>query len=83
MRKKVALILVAGVCGLCLIVYLSSRTVPVYDIPRQVQYGFTLRNTTNQLIESAAFETWAPVRKTSFQLCEQINANYPCTTDED
>lgn len=48
-----------------------------YSIPRQVQYNFTLRNKTNRSIKKAEFWTYAPVKQTSTQLCDNIESSHP------
>jgi transglutaminase-like putative cysteine protease len=56
----------------------------VYELSRQVRYGFTIQNTSDQLVENGVFYAWAPVKQTSTQLCKRINASHPfrITTDE-
>ncbi len=55
-------------------------TVPVepgYPILKDIQYGFTLRNKTNQIIKEAEFWAYAPVKLTSTQKCLKIEASDP------
>lgn len=47
-----------------------------YTHPRQIRYVFTLQNTTNRLLETAEFWTYAPVKQTSTQRCVNIEASY-------
>lgn len=62
----------------------NTLPAPRYDIPRHVRYGFTLRNTTNQVLEDVEFWTYAPVRQTSTQLCcEQLESSLPHTLEVD
>jgi transglutaminase-like putative cysteine protease len=55
----------------------------LYAIPRQIQYSFTLQNKTAQIIKNAEFWTYAPVKQTAHQYCEQIKSSHPyqLTTD--
>ena len=46
-------------------------------IPRQIQYSFTLQNKTNHLLKKAEFWTYAPVKQTSTQLCDNIKSSHP------
>jgi hypothetical protein len=55
----------------------SKLAKKAYSIPRQVQYNFTLRNKTNRLIKKAEFWTYAPVKQTSTQLCDNIESSHP------
>lgn|GEM_PF-6200965 len=48
-----------------------------YTIPRQIQYSFTLQNKTAQVIENAEFWTYAPVKQTAHQRCDQIKSSHP------
>ena len=50
---------------------------PGYSISRQVQYGFTLRNSTGRVIPLAEFWTYAPVKQTGLQHCTNLKSNYP------
>ncbi|MFH1147587.1 MAG: transglutaminase domain-containing protein [Pseudomonadota bacterium] len=54
-----------------------------YTVTRQVQYGFTLKNTANRLLKGAEFRTYAPVKETATQRCEQITASHPYDLVED
>ncbi len=44
---------------------------------RKIRYGFTIQNTTERLVESADFWTFAPVNQTSNQRCVNIEASHP------
>lgn len=55
----------------------SDDTIGKYDITRKIQYSFTLQNKTNSVVKKTEFWTYAPVKKTSFQYCENIEASYP------
>ena len=48
-----------------------------YSIARQIQYSFTLQNTSRQVIEKADLWTFAPVKHTAHQRCLNIQSNYP------
>ncbi|MFH0726516.1 MAG: hypothetical protein V2B19_09245, partial [Pseudomonadota bacterium] len=49
---------------------------PVYTIPRQIRYAFTLQNTSNSLLKKAQFWTYAPVKKTPTQHCVNIETSH-------
>jgi transglutaminase-like putative cysteine protease len=61
-----------------------DRSAGAYTIARNIQYGFTLQNTTNRVVKKAEFWTYAPVKQTSAQLCTKIQAShsYRLLTDE-
>lgn len=46
-----------------------------YSIPKQIRYGFTIYNTTDQLVKNGLFRTWAPAKQTGAQRCERIEAS--------
>jgi transglutaminase/protease-like cytokinesis protein 3 len=48
-----------------------------YSIARQIQYSFTLQNTSPQVIDNADLWTFAPVKLTAHQHCLKIQSNYP------
>jgi transglutaminase-like putative cysteine protease len=48
-----------------------------YSIARQIQYSFTLQNTSPLVIENADLWTFAPVKLTAHQRCQEIHSNYP------
>lgn len=48
-----------------------------WDISRQIQYSFTLQNTTGNIIRKAELWTYAPVKQTSTQKCGRIEASHP------
>jgi hypothetical protein len=50
---------------------------PSYPILRDIQYGFTIRNKTNQILKEAEFWTYAPAKLTSTQRCLKIEVSYP------
>jgi hypothetical protein len=60
------------------------NTKHLYVIPRQIQYSFTFRNITSQKIETVKFQTFACVKQTAMQWCDQVRASEPCkqTVDE-
>lgn len=47
-----------------------------YPLRKDIQYSFTMQNTTNRFITKAEFWVYAPVKQTSTQQCLQINASY-------
>lgn len=54
-----------------------------YNIPKQIRYSYTLRNTTGQLLEKAQFSTYTPVRQTSHQKVKAIRTNLPYRSERD
>jgi transglutaminase-like putative cysteine protease len=55
----------------------TQREGSAYTIARQIQYSFTLQNTSRQVIEKADLWTFAPVKHTAHQRCLNIQSNYP------
>lgn len=55
-----------------------------YPLSRKIQYSFTLHNATNQVLKNAEFWAFAPVKQTSTQLANTIEASHPyqLTADE-
>ncbi|OQY55216.1 MAG: hypothetical protein DRR08_11500 [Candidatus Parabeggiatoa sp. nov. 2] len=47
-----------------------------YEIPRTVRYRFTLKNTSNRLLDKADFWTYAPVKQTATQQVMRIDASH-------
>lgn len=43
----------------------------------QMRYSFILKNSTNHLLKSAEFWTYAPVKETSTQRCIKLKASHP------
>ncbi len=73
-----------GLVALCLwlasfgVITVDARAAsPGYPISRRIQYGFTLRNSTNRLLKRAQFWTYAPVKETSTQRCERLEVSHP------
>jgi hypothetical protein len=56
-------------------VAIPSTTIP--DSIRQIQYSFTLRNTTNHTLHSSDFWTYAPLNINSIQQCKDLQASHP------
>jgi hypothetical protein len=54
-----------------------------YPVSRLIQYGFTLQNETNRLIEKAELWTYAPVKKTATQRCDGVRASHAYDLIED
>ena len=54
-----------------------------YTIAKNIQYSYTLQNTTNRVIEKAEFWAHAPVKQTAHQLCQDLTANYPFQLNTD
>ena len=55
-----------------------------YPVQRQIQYGFTLQNRTNQALKNAEFWAQAPVKETANQRCERLEVShaYQLLSDE-
>lgn len=47
-----------------------------YSNPKQIQYSFTLQNTSSKRIKNAEFWTYAPVKQTATQSCVRINSSH-------
>ncbi|MFH0845148.1 MAG: transglutaminase domain-containing protein [Pseudomonadota bacterium] len=83
-RSKARIVLGAGLVCLCLaavgfgllLVVKQRHADPVYSIPRQVQYSFTLENRTSRLLKVAEFWTYAPVKETPTQRCTHVEASH-------
>jgi transglutaminase-like putative cysteine protease len=55
-----------------------------YDITRTISYSFTLKNTTNRVLEQVEFWTYAPVRQTSSQqCCVHLDVSQPYRLEQD
>lgn len=48
-----------------------------YSALRHIQYGFTLQNDTNHLLEKAELWTYAPVAQTATQRCLSLETSHP------
>ncbi len=49
---------------------------PSYPISRHIEYSFTIQNKTNRLVRDAEFWTYAPLRQTSSQQCNHVEASH-------
>lgn len=56
---------------------------PAYTIPRQIQYGYSIKNTTNRLIPKAQLWVYGPVYMTATQKSVSIHSSYPHTLISD
>jgi transglutaminase-like putative cysteine protease len=54
-----------------------------YPVLRHIRYGFTLRNTSADLLSKADFWAYAPVSQTSSQRILRLTASYPYRLIED
>jgi hypothetical protein len=54
-----------------------------YPKSRTIRYSYTLHNKTNRLVQNVNFLTFAPVKKTSTQYCETIEASHEFDMAED
>ncbi len=61
----------------------SRKNQTEITIPRTIRYSFTIQNNGNQLVKNGLFRTWAPVKDTTTQHCENINASMPFQTVSD
>ncbi len=55
----------------------------IYEVPKHIQYAFTIKNKTNRLISGTEFFVLGPVKRTSTQHCEEVTASYPFEVDID
>jgi len=55
----------------------SGFSLSEYTIPRQIQYLFTVQNTSKRLLKKAEFWTYAPVQQTAVQHCSKIESAHP------
>lgn len=56
---------------------------PSYEIPRHIEYSYTIQNKTNKPAEDVFFWTYAPINLTATQKCENIESNHPYKLIED
>lgn len=61
----------------------STEAEVVYPHSRLVRYGFTLRNTSGELLRGTEFRVFAPVRETATQRSVSIDASHPFELSED
>ncbi|MBC2716647.1 MAG: transglutaminase domain-containing protein [Desulfobacteraceae bacterium] len=84
--KKKAIIILSIVCCVIFVtlvmIFISGKSTDdisetSYFMPKQVRYSFSLQNKTNKLLNDIKFWTYAPVKQTSTQFCEKIEASHP------
>lgn len=80
--KKIYLITI-GVCIFIACIWLTVKkyyrpSQPTYSISRNIQYSFTIRNTTNSMVKEAEFWAYAPVKQTGTQCCGRLESSHPC-----
>lgn len=46
-------------------------------LTKTIQYSYSIKNKTNRAIRNARFWTFAPVKKTPIQKCDEVDASYP------
>ena len=74
----ISCIIIAAVTGYFLFQrYENRENQPAHVFHRTVRYGFTIQNTGNRLVKKGLFRTWAPVKRTTTQFCETIDASLP------
>lgn len=75
----------ALILGVFISIYLVYEKIPAgkYPVTRHIRYSFTLQNTTNQLVEHIKFMAYGPVKKTSIQHTEKIQASIPYSLKTD
>ncbi len=61
----------------------TSQDERAYPAVRTVQYSFNIQNTTNRLVQRVDFWTYAPVRETSLQQCQEISASHAYQLSQD
>ena len=52
-------------------------------IQRHIQYSYTLQNTRGKVIDVAEFWVYAPLEKTSHQVCRNVKSSHPYQVIED
>lgn len=80
MKKTFPIFSYAALCMAVLVILPATRLESSSaDFPtvRQIQYGFSLRNTTNRVLRHIEFWTYAPVPKNSIQMRLNLEASYP------
>lgn len=67
------------VIGLYVLINRMDKSIPepVYTTPRQILYGYTLKNITNRIVPKVEFWAYAPVLQTATQKCVSIKSSYP------
>ncbi len=87
-KKKVTiyssiLCLIIVIVGVILWVSKSRIPQPTYPLNRHIQYSFTLQNRSDRMSKKVVFQTYAPVKQTSTQLCMNLESSHPyqLTTD--
>jgi hypothetical protein len=78
-KNKICLAKTVGLflCGWIMLVTNQNAIAGQSDeIIRHIQYSFTLQNKSARLLEKAEFWTYAPVKQTATQYCDQINASH-------
>ncbi|MBN2707270.1 MAG: transglutaminase domain-containing protein [Deltaproteobacteria bacterium] len=48
-----------------------------YPLSRHIRYSFALHNNSNRAVKDAEFRTYAPVKQTATQRCEQLKSSHP------
>ena len=86
---------VTVVMGLCLVLYAApvhaaaaaskgtKNKDTAYALLRVITYGFTLQNSTNQVVKNVEFWTYAPATQTATQRCDRIETSHPCEVLKD
>ena len=81
-KKKVIiynLILCFFIVIIFVIIWVSKSRIPqsTYTLPRHIQYSFTIQNRSDHVEKNVEFWTYAPVKRTSTQLCTNLKSSYP------
>lgn len=82
LKKTGLYVLRVGTCIVCVWIgfrpycWVVGSTVK-YDIPRYIQYGFTVQNETDHVIDRAELWVYAPVKQTATQQCIHLDASFP------
>jgi len=80
-------VLIAGVSCFSVIaavvIWLVFADKQEYTIERNIRYGFTVQNTTNQLMKHVDLYIHGPAKKTSSQLVNSISASQPYKLEAD
>jgi hypothetical protein len=65
------------------LVFRSPTQMRGHLVPRHIQYGFTLENTSNRAVQNAELWAYAPVEQTATQRCERISPSHPSSVVRD
>ena len=81
MRLVVALLIVCGsvFCADKPAKNHSFKGAGTYPVARQLHYIYHLKNEKSKVLRNIRFSVYAPVRQTSYQLCQSLQSSHPTT----